>query len=57
MIRKYHNHTPQTNPWHLQEETHSSNSYNTSESQLKQSNQPYLPNKEECNTRRTQSTV
>ena len=57
MIRKYHNHTPQTNPWHLQEETHSSNSYNTSESQLKQSNQPYLPNKDDCNTRRTQSTV
>ena len=37
MIRKYHNHKLQTNPWHREEEPH--NNYDTPGRQSKQSNQ------------------
>ena len=41
MIRKYHNHKLQTNPWHREEEPH--NNHETPGRQTKQSNQPSLP--------------
>ena len=37
MIRKYHNHKLQTNPWHREEESH--NNHETPGRQTKQSNQ------------------
>ena len=51
MIRKYHNHKPQTTPWHHEEEL--LNHHETPERQIKQSNQLSLPNQDECNTRIT----
>ena len=39
MIRKYHNHTPQTNPRHREEESENIYSNKTSIRQWKQSNQ------------------
>ena len=42
MIRKYHNHTPQTNPQHQLEEPQSTDYHKTSEIQLKQSLNAYL---------------
>ena len=50
MIRKYHNHKLQTNPWHREEEPH--NNYKTPGRQTKQSNQPSLPHQDDCKTRR-----
>ena len=41
MIRKYHNHKPQTTPWHCGEEP--LNQHATSGRQIKQSNQLSLP--------------
>ena len=41
MIRKYHNHKLQTNPWHCEEEQY--NTHKTPERQAKQSNQLSLP--------------
>ena len=41
MIRKYHNHKLQTNPWHHEEEQH--NTHKTPGRQAKQSNQLSLP--------------
>ena len=41
MIRKYHNHKLQTNPWHRDEEPHNNGR------QTKQSNQLSLPHREE----------
>ena len=41
MIRKYHNHILQTNPWHREEEPH--NNHETPRRQTKQSNQLSLP--------------
>ena len=35
MIRKYHNHTPQTNQRHREEESQNTNSHKTSGRQLK----------------------
>ena len=35
LIRIYHNHTLQTNPWHLEEEPHNANSHMKSERQFK----------------------
>ena len=43
MIRKYHNHTLQTNTRHCEQEPQNTNSYKTSGRQLKQSNQLSLP--------------
>ena len=37
MIRKYHNHKPQTNPWHHEEGPH--NNHETLGRQTKQNNQ------------------
>ena len=41
MIRKYHNHKPQTTPWHREEEP--LNHHETPGRQIKQSNQLSLP--------------
>ena len=49
MIRKYHNHKPQTTPWHLEEEPLNHNE--TPGRQIKQSNQLSLPHQDDCNTR------
>ena len=49
MIRKYHNHKPQTTPWHHEEE--SLNHHETPGRQIKQSNQLILPHQDDCNTR------
>ena len=49
MIRKYHNHKPQTTPWHRDEEP--LNHHETPGRQIKQSNQLSLPHQDECNTR------
>ena len=50
MIRKYHNHQLQTNPWHREEEPH--NNHNTGGRQTKQCNQLSLPHQNDCKTRR-----
>ena len=49
MIRKYHNHKQQTNPWHREEEPH--NHQETTGRQTKQSNQLSLPHRDDCKTR------
>ena len=49
MIRKYHNHKPQTTPWHHEEEL--LNHHKTPGRQIKQSNQLSLPHQDDCNTR------
>ena len=49
MIRKYHNHKPQTTPWHREEEP--LNHQETPGRQIKQSNQLSLPHQDDCNTR------
>ena len=49
MIRKYHNHKPQTSPWHREEEP--LNRHETSGRQNKQSNQLSLPHQDDRNTR------
>ena len=46
MIRKYHNHKPQTNPWHCEEEPHIH--HKTPGRQTKQSNQLILPHQDDC---------
>ena len=43
MIKKYNNHTLQTNPWHNEEEPQNANSHKTSGRQLKQSNKLSRP--------------
>ena len=49
MIRKYHNHKPQTTPCHREEEI--LNHHETPGRQIKQSNQLSLPHQDDCNTR------
>ena len=49
MIRKYHNHKPQTNQRHREEEPH--NNHETPGRQTKQSNLLPLPHKYEYKTR------
>ena len=49
MIRKYHNHKPQTSPWHRAEEPH--NHHETPGTQTKQSNQLSLPHQDDCKFR------
>ena len=49
MIRKYHNHKPQTTPCHHKEEP--LNHHETPGRQIKQSNQLSLPHQDDCNTR------
>ena len=50
MIRKYHDHKLQTNPWHLEEESHNKNE--APGRQTKQINQLSLPHqKDDCKTR------
>ena len=49
MIRKYHNHKPQTTPWHREEEP--LNHHETPGRQIKQNNQLSLPHQDDCNTR------
>ena len=52
VIRKYRNHTLQTNPWHREEEPQNIKSNKTLERQLKQSNQLSLPRQDDCKTRK-----
>ena len=49
MIRKYHNHKLQTNPWHSEDEPH--NNHETPGRQTKQSNHLSLLHQDDCNTR------
>ena len=49
MIRKFHNHNPQTNPWHHKEEPH--NHLETPGRQTKQINQLSLPHQDDRKTR------
>ena len=49
MIRKYHNHKLQTNPWHSKEEPH--NNHKTPGNQTKHSNQLSLPHLDDYETR------
>ena len=55
MIRKYHNHTPQTNPRHCEEEPQNTDCHNASGRQLKQSSQLSSPHEDDCRTRRLQN--
>ena len=55
MIRKYHNHKPQTNPWHSEEEPR--NNHETPVRQTKQSNQLPLPHQDDCKTRMDMNNV
>ena len=50
MIRKYHNHNPQTTPWHREEES-LNHPDETPGRQIEQSNQLSLPHQDDCNTR------
>ena len=52
MIRKYHNHKLQTNPWHREEEPH--NHHETPGRQTKQSNQLSLPHQDDAKLEGTQ---
>ena len=54
MIRKYHNHKPQTTLWHREEEP--LNHHEIPGRQIKQNIQLSLPHQDDCNTR-TQSNV
>ena len=49
MIRKYHNHKLQKNPWYREKEPH--NNHETPGRQNKQSNQLSLPHQDDCKTR------
>ena len=49
MIRKYHNHKPQTIPWHRKEEPH--NHHETPGRRTKQSNQLSLPHQDDFKTK------
>ena len=49
MIRKYHNHKLQTNPWQHEEESH--NNHETPGRQTKLNNQLSLPHQDDCKTR------
>ena len=55
MIRKYHHHKPQTNPWHREEEPQ--NNQETPGRQTKQSNQLSLSRQDDFKTRRTHKVV
>ena len=55
MIRKYHNHKLQTNPWHHKEEPH--NNHETPGRQTKQSNQLSRPIKMIAKVEWTQSNA
>ena len=49
MISIYHNHEPETTPWHREEEP--LNRHETPGRQIKQSNQLSLPHQDDCNTK------
>ena len=55
IIRKYHNHTIQTNQRHCEEAPQNTNSHKTSRTQLKKGNLLPLPHQGDYNTKRTQS--
>ena len=50
MIKKDHNHKLQTSPWHREEESH--NNHEIPGTQTKQSNQLFLPQQDDCKTRK-----
>ena len=52
MIMKYHNNKPQTNPRHREEKLQDIYSNKTSKRHIKQSNQLYLPRKDDFKTRK-----
>ena len=52
IIRKYHNHTLQTNLRHSEEEPYNIYGHKTPGRQLKQNNQLSLPRKDDCKTRK-----
>ena len=52
--QEYHNSTQQTNPWHREEKPQNINSNKTSERQLKQSKQLFLPHPMIAKLERTQ---
>ena len=53
MIRKYHNHKLQTNPWHREEEPR--NNHETPRRQAKPSGQLYLPHRDDCKPEQLQN--
>ena len=55
IIRKYYNHTLQTNPRHREEEPQYTDCQKTSRRQLKLNNQLSLHHQDDCKTRITQS--
>ena len=55
MIRKYHNHKLQTNPWHREKEPH--NNHETPGRQTNQSNQFSLPYQADCKSRTKHRTI
>ena len=55
MIRKYHNHKPQTTPRHREEEP--LNHHTTLGRQIKQSNQLSLSHQDDCNTSNGQQNI
>ena len=55
MIRKYHNHNPQKNPWYRKEEPH--NRHETPRRQTKQSNQLSLPEQDDRKIRMDKGNV
>ena len=55
-LRKYHNHTLQTNPGHREEESQHTSSHKTSGRQLKWRNQLSLPQQDDCKTRKDTKT-
>ena len=51
MISKYHNHTPQSNPWHREKKPQNIYNTKTSVQQLKQNDHLSLPLKDGCKAR------
>ena len=48
MVREYHNHKPQTTPWHREDEPLN---HHETPGRQKQCNQLSLPHQDDCNTR------
>ena len=56
MIRKYYNHTPQTNTQHREEQLQNTDCVQDIRKTVKQSNTLSLSYQDDCKARRTQST-
>ena len=57
MIRNYHTHILQTNPWYGAEEPQNNNSHKTPDRQTKESNQLSLSHEGDCKSRQDTSNV